>query len=85
MSSMEVSISATLKGLRASLAVGKIDLVHGGDVTATSGELHMPMNLHSPKQQGVVALKAQVASVYVSIILDVSKACFKCFVWMLEK
>jgi hypothetical protein len=39
-------------------------------------ELHMPMRIHSPKQQGDVALKLHVASIYFK--------CFKCFRGMLQ-
>ena len=73
---MELSIPGATKGVRASLAVGEIDLVHGDDVTAASGELHMPMSLYSPKQHGDVGLKVYVVSVCFK--------CFRCFRGMLQ-
>jgi hypothetical protein len=51
----------------------QIDLVDGGDITPASGELHTLTSLHSPKQQGDVALKAHVGSV-----------CFNCFIGILQ-
>jgi hypothetical protein len=59
---------------------GRSLLHRSGELRATvelyDGELHVPTSLYSSKQQGDIALKPHVASVYFK--------CFRCFRGMLQ-
>jgi hypothetical protein len=64
-------------------------LLHRSGKLHATGELYTsehqtPTSLHSPKQQGDVALK-HILQTYVPSISGVLEVCCKCFIWMLQK